>query len=79
MPLPKTYEHKHLTRKEHLKNLKKQVKVTFSKKDVIKSLKMSNLGKRPTGTNGITGQVGKKVKAINNKVDDIDDVFNPKV
>ena len=51
----------------------------FSKGDIEKSLKMSNLGNIPKGTDGTKGQVGKMVKPINNKVKDLDDIFDPKV
>lgn len=56
-----------------------KVKTSFTKTDVERSLKMSNLGKMPKGSDGTKGQVGKKVKAIDKKVDDIDDIYNPKV
>jgi hypothetical protein len=42
-----------------------KVKTSFTKTDVERSLRMSNLGKKP--------------KNIDKKVDDIDDVFDPKV
>jgi len=56
-----------------------KIKTSFTKSDVEKSLRMSNLGKIPRGTDGTMGQVGKKVKPINDKVDDVDDIYNPKV
>jgi len=66
--------------KKKLKNFNSNsTKSVFTKSDVEKALKKSNLGKVPKGSNGITGQVGKKVKAVNTKTDDIDDIFNPKV
>ena len=65
------------------KKLKKvhsnSTKSVFTKTDVEKALKMSNLGKMPKGTDGTKGQVGKKVKAINQKTKDLDDIFEPKV
>lgn len=54
-------------------------KSVFTKRDIEKALKMSNLGKMPKGTDGTKGQVGKKVKAINMKTKDLDDIFEPKV
>ena len=54
-------------------------KSVFTKSDVEKALKMSNLGNMPKGTDGTKGQVGKKVKAINTKTKDLDDIFEPKV
>lgn len=56
-----------------------KTKSVFTKTDIEKALKMSNLGKIPKGKDGTKGMVGKKVKAINTKVDDIDDIFEPKV
>ena len=54
-------------------------KSVFTKSDVEKALKMSNLGKMPKGADGTMGQVGKKVKAVNTKTKNLDDIYNPKV
>ena len=56
-----------------------KVKTSFTKTDIEKSLRMSNLGKMPKGTDGTMGQVGKKIKPIDSNVDDIDDIYQPKV
>lgn len=50
-------------------------KSVFTKTDVEKALKMSNLGKTPKGSDGTMGQVGKEVKPINMKTKDIDDIY----
>ncbi len=80
--------------KRKMKNVSSNsTKSVFTKKDIEKALKMSNLGNVPKGTDGTKGMVGKipmgldgtkgmvgkKVKAINTKVEDIDDIFEPKV
>lgn len=54
-------------------------KSVFTKSDIEKALKMSNLGNIPMGKDGTKGMVGTKVKAINTKTKDIDDIFEPKV
>lgn len=66
--------------KKKLKNVaSNSTKSVFTKTDVEKALKMSNLGNMPKGTDGTKGQVGKIVKPINMKTNDLDDVFSPKV
>ena len=56
-----------------------KIKTSFTKTDIERSIRMSNLGKMPKGTDGTMGQVGKKIKPIDSNVDDIDDIYQPKV
>lgn len=56
-----------------------KIKTSFTKTDIERSIRMSNLGKMPKGTDGTMGQVGKKIKPIDKNVNDIDDVYQPKV